>query len=409
MTCSRGRSSAGLEVPLKRRTAAVFAALCILSALTVAARIAAASPPAPQRVPVIDVTDLYHPHQDVGDNFDLIAAYALPTVELRAVILDAHARFRKPFRNADGVGYDDATGPRDAGFIPVLQLNDLFDRRVPCAPGPYTEMRSLDDRMEDAPRFQQAGVDLLLRALRESRSRVHILSFGSARPVALAFNRDPGLLRRKVARIHLCAGASPAGYLEWNVMLDRRAFVQVLRSGLPTAVYPCANERSPFELGPNNTYWKLPNLEFVRRMDPRLQSYVAYAFERSARSDFLNAVEERPDPAAVARIAAREHHVWETSVWAQVAGLRLVQRPGVGGRLVPAAEVRPGDVAVPERLVPCRLRVTDDGQFTWERTSKPTPHAIFQRDDPARSQAALREALPALYESFRTPGAQTSG
>ncbi len=47
------------------------------------------------RIPVIDVTDLYHPYQDVGDNFDLVAAYALPEIDLRAVILDAHDSFRK--------------------------------------------------------------------------------------------------------------------------------------------------------------------------------------------------------------------------------------------------------------------------------------------------------------------------
>jgi len=28
--------------------------------------------------PIIDVTDLYHPHQDVGDNFDIIAAMPFP-------------------------------------------------------------------------------------------------------------------------------------------------------------------------------------------------------------------------------------------------------------------------------------------------------------------------------------------
>ena len=48
------------------------------------------------RTPIIDVTDLYHPYQDVGDNFDLVAAYALPEIDLRAVILDAHESFRKP-------------------------------------------------------------------------------------------------------------------------------------------------------------------------------------------------------------------------------------------------------------------------------------------------------------------------
>ena len=39
--------------------------------------------------PVIDVTDLYTPYQDPGDNFDLVAAYALPQIDLKAVILDA--------------------------------------------------------------------------------------------------------------------------------------------------------------------------------------------------------------------------------------------------------------------------------------------------------------------------------
>ena len=39
-------------------------------------------------VPLIDITDLYHPPQDPGDNLDLIAAYALPEVDLKAVILD---------------------------------------------------------------------------------------------------------------------------------------------------------------------------------------------------------------------------------------------------------------------------------------------------------------------------------
>ncbi len=34
-----------------------------------------AARPAVRRIPVIDCTDLYHPHQDVGDNFDIL----LPT------------------------------------------------------------------------------------------------------------------------------------------------------------------------------------------------------------------------------------------------------------------------------------------------------------------------------------------
>src|SRR5512140_2131561 len=75
---------------------------------------------AAQRVPLIDITDLYHPPQDPGDNFDLIAPYALPEVDLRAVIFDVTAEYRKPTGQVAGLPADDR-GPREPGFIPVTQ------------------------------------------------------------------------------------------------------------------------------------------------------------------------------------------------------------------------------------------------------------------------------------------------
>ncbi|MCX5758870.1 MAG: hypothetical protein NTU83_10275, partial [Candidatus Hydrogenedentes bacterium] len=64
-------------------------------------------------VPLIDITDLYHPPQDPGDNLDMIAAYALPEVDLKAVILDVTQRYRRPYVNPDNPSYDDPQGRRD--------------------------------------------------------------------------------------------------------------------------------------------------------------------------------------------------------------------------------------------------------------------------------------------------------
>ena len=50
---------------------------------------------ASEKIPVVVITDLYHPYQDPGDNLDLINAYALPEVDLKAVILDITDAFRK--------------------------------------------------------------------------------------------------------------------------------------------------------------------------------------------------------------------------------------------------------------------------------------------------------------------------
>ena len=356
----------------------------------------------PHRVPVIDCTDLYHPHQDVGDNFDLVAAYGLPEIDLRAVILDTTDRYRQAKAHHPDPAYRDPNGPRDPGFIPVLQLNYLFNRDVPCAVGPFQAMRSPEDRMLDLPRFQQLGVELLLRTLRQSTVPVDLLSFGSARPLAVAFNRDPELLRKKVRRIHLSAGTSSPDYLEWNVMLDQKAIVRLLRSDLPIAVYPCATSKGPFAYGPNNSYWKLPSLQFIQRMDPGLKNYLAFAFSRSNRMDFLHLLDESPSEPILREVYSRPHNVWETAVWAQVAGRKIV-RPADGEyRLVEAPKVLSTDKVLPNDLRPCRLDVRDDGRFRFQWSDRPTTTWMYDRGDPQENERALRQALPALYVGFKT-------
>lgn len=357
--------------------------------------------PATKRRPVIDITDLYHPPQDPGDNVDLIAAYALPEVDLRAVILDVTGRYRRPYVNPTDHSYDDPAGHRDPGFIPVLQLNAIFGKDVPCAVGPFEAMRRPEDPMTDAPAFQQFGVALLLRTLRESAEPVDVVSFGSARPLAVAYNREPRLLEEKVRRVHLCAGGAPPGYLEWNVQLDPHAFVRVLRSNLRVALYPCATDKGPMDVGQHNTYWRLPNLETIRGMAPALRRYLAFALERNARADFLAAMEEDPPEDVVNRIAAQPHNVWETAVWMEVANRKLVRRADGHYRIIPAPEVAPGDTVVSSELRPCTINVHDDGQFDFSLTDQDSRFQIYYRADPQENQRALQEALPALYQRFK--------
>ncbi|MCC6730168.1 MAG: nucleoside hydrolase [Chthonomonadales bacterium] len=372
----------------------------LAAAAACAAPAADTATPRPRRVPVIDITDLYHPAQDPGDNVDLIAAYGLPEVELRAVVLDVSQRYRRPHRDAIDPAYSDPTGPRDGGFIPVAQLNYIFGRDVPCAAGPFEPMRHPGDTMRDAAAGQQAGVDLLLRALRASREPVDVVSFGSLRPLAVALNRDPELLRARVRRVHVCAGSMPAPYLEWNVRLDPHAFVRLLRSELPIALYPCATDGGAFALGEHNTYWRLADLGMLRRLHPRLQSYLCYALGRSQRIDFLNAIDDPPPPGALERLCPRPHHVWETAVWTQVSGRRLVRRADGTHRLLSAGAIGPGDAALPQELRPVCFEVSDAGDVRLRPAAGLARGWIYWRGDPAGQQAALQEALPALYTSF---------
>lgn len=354
-----------------------------------------------KKVPLIDVTDLYHPYQDPGDNFDIIMPYSLPEIDLKAVILDTTQNYRQAVSTHRIPEYADTSGPRDPGIIPVTQLNYLYGRNIPFAVSPFEPMKSTNDKMLDAPAFQQQGIELIINTLHNSTEKTEIAVFSSLRAVAAAYNREPGLFKEKVGRIHLCAGASSEEFLEWNVELDISAFVCLLRSELPIAIYPCASKDGPFALDSHNCFWKLNDLAFVKNMDQKLKRYIWYAFERISRNDFLKAMDENVPEEKMEGIYTRAHNVWETAVWLKLSGRELVKRQDGKYKIVCRCQLEESDVILKNQLLPCRLHVKDDGLFKFELTDESTNFSIYYREDPKENEIALREALADIYTSFK--------
>ena len=57
---------------------------------------------------------------------------------------------------------------------------------------------------------------------------------------------------------------------------------------------------------------------------------------------------------------------------------------------------------LPNELRPCTVTVQDNGIYEFRETTQPTNFSVYYRGDPRENEAALREALPALYLSFRS-------
>lgn len=364
------------------------------------------------KIPVIVITDLYHPAQDPGDNFDLLMAYALPQIDLKAVILDCTEPFRQPVATNPGEGlYPDSGGPREAGFIPMLQLNYIFDRAVPFASGPFYPMKKEDEKMFDIPKFQQQGIELLIKTLKESSKPIQIVSFGSARVLAVAFNREPELFKKKVERIHLSAGASGSKFLEWNVALDQIAIKTILNSVLPIALYPCAADSAngigygtynyPFSYDEHNTFYKLPNLKFISKMDTVLQRYLAYSFKQSLQNDFLRAMENDTILNISPDDYNDEHYVWETAVWLQVAKMKIVYNNQGKHIIIAENKLLPSHKIITNELQPCKIKLCKTG-YTFQVTKQPSNFSVFYRGDPYVYEKSAQEALPSLYCTFKS-------
>lgn len=366
--------------------------------------------------PVIIITDLYYPPQDDDDNFDLVMAYGLPELDVKAIILDITDAFRKPVADHPEL-WNDPTGPREAGIIPVMQLNYIFNRDVPFAVSPFTAMKSVSDMMRDIPGFQQQGVDLLLSTLKESKKQVQILSFGSSRVLAVAYNRDPALFREKVKMIHLNMGMAhkegtrlneinenKSKIAEWNVRLDVHSFVRLLRSDLPIALYPCGSWEG---MGKNNTFWELDDLSFITEIDEKLQRYMDYFFRRKNQYDFLRAMDlnELPDTEIIKKQYPGEFFMWTTESWLQAANLVLAGKDGSSFVIKNKNDVDKEEVIISGQLYPCKIEVGDNGKFVFTKTGTGTPSNffIYERSDPALNQRAFNAALPELFKTFH-PG-----
>lgn len=362
--------------------------------------------------PVVIITDCYHPYQDPGDNLDLIQSFALDDIEPLAIILDITDSFRKDTADHSTL-WKDPRGPREAGIIPLEQLSYIFNIRIPYAVGPITAMASETDKMSHIPAYQNEGIQLLIDVLKEAKEPVEILSFGSARVLAVAYNREPELLRQKVKLIHLSAGTASKNYAlgkdiganmipggEWNVALDVFGFNRLLKSLLPIALYPCAGKDGGFVMDENNTYFTLHDMQFLKKMRPELQAYLHYAFEPLKKHDFLRAMEAGAVYSNGQKIQFETFHVWESSIWLLARELQIVKTKDGKYGLKKKTEIKPNDKVVSNELKPIRfIEVREDGRFKFEYVDS-SNFSIFYRKDQEESEKALNQIVPELFKSF---------
>lgn len=276
----------------------------------------------PTRVPLIYCTDLFHPHDDPDDHFDLATVYAVPEFDLRCVILDqGDVQLKRP------------------GRVAVDQLNHLTGRNVPAFRGLGAKLRTPQDTGLDQPEQFQGGVAAILDTLRVATNPVAIATVGSVRDVVAAFNREPELLRAKVGKLMVFIGeASKAEFREWNVGLDPQAFIGLMRSGLRLYWVPCF-DGGEWQNAGHASFWRATQGDLLRDASPQLVQYFIYALEKETTAP-LRFLAEPVDPTRRANLFATPRNLWCTAILASLAGReltregeRFVSRPPTMGSL----------------------------------------------------------------------------
>jgi hypothetical protein len=280
--------------PAGRRSLAI---LVMLLALAATPRATPAETLPASRIPLLYCTDLFHPHDDPDDHFDLATLYAIPEFDVRGIVLDQGAL--------------QVTRP---GSIPVAQLNALTGRNIPSAIGLALKLTSPTDPGLDQPENFQGGVRLILDTLRAATCRVDIISVGSVRDLAAAFNRDPVLFREQAGRVLLFIGeASDPGFREHNVNLDPHAYVGLMRSGLNIYWVPCF-DGGLWRNDGRASFWQATHAELLRPAAPELMQFFIYALEKET-ADPLAFLRQAVDPARRDRLFGLKRNLWCTAVF----------------------------------------------------------------------------------------------
>jgi hypothetical protein len=344
-----------------------------------------------KQLPLLHVTDLYHPPQDPDDQIDLATVAALDALgdlDLKGVVLDITRRFLEP----EPAGADIA---RDPGFVITAQLGYLMGRPIPTAMGPLEPLRDPEDDASDRPAREQAGIRFILDTLAASDSPVLISCVGSARPIAAAFNRNPELMREKTRAVLLNAGSTAGSKVEWNVGLDPAAYTALWQSGLPIDWYPCATPTSAFNPEhERGTFWKAAHADLFKGLPQPLKAWFAYGYTGSARGDITRALDDLGKGPVWDILLADSRNLWSTASLVMAAG-RVLARTQAGWRFANPEEAATASEIFPWRLDPITASVDDHAIVTWSIADS-SHTRLFGRQPGLAYAQAMTEALNAL-------------
>ena len=336
--------------------------------------------------PLIHQTDLFRPHNDPDDHFDLACIYALALqgkIDLRGIVID------RPPPKFDG----------DPDVAAIAQLNHITGLTVPAAVGSAQPMKSPHDTQPSASPSDKAAVRFILEVLRQSRQRVAITVVGSCRDIALAGKTDPALFARKCAGIYINAGTgSPdpklASVLEYNVTLDLAAYRALFDLPCPVYWLPCFEDyEGEWRVKRYGTYWRFRQEEVLPALSPRMQNFFLYMFQRVRETDWLRYLYRQPDASLIQQYSQQERNMWSVVSFLHVAGLTVTTT----GEVVPIKAA--GDSGV-YAFQPVRISCNENAVTTWQPDSRSTNRYMFMVRDLEHYQSAMTRALRTLLTAL---------
>jgi hypothetical protein len=316
-------------------------------------------------VPVLHETDLFRPHEDPDDHWDLACQFALARrgfIDLRGVLID--------FPPNPGYG--------DPDIAAVHQMNYITGLSVPVGVG----QESAQEQREGS------GVHLLKRILEEAQTPVVLHIVGSSRDIALCGRRYPELFREKVRAIYLNAGSGVNGqYLEYNVELDIPSYSAIFDLPCPVYWMPCFHEVAPeMKVGEYGTFFRFLQGDLWKNYKPEVQNYFVGVLSKRQDGRWLQALQAPVDQRLLEHFGKTCRNMWCTGGFLHAAGLSI----NMEGKIVPLG-AKPEDEVF--SFVPVQVTCDEQGRNHWSNCKESVNRFLYRVNDQAVYPSAMTRAL----------------
>lgn len=319
---------------------------------------------------VFHETDLFRPHNDPDDHYDLACQFALAKrglTDLAGVLLD--------YPPDPSYGDPDVAAAAELGVITGLAVPvGIGQKRRGLPPG--------------------SGLLLLKRVLEAAESPVSLFIVGSCRDVFEAGTLWPSLFRDKVGAIYLNAGAAvDTPRLEYNVWLDPASFAGIFSLPCPVFWMPCFHSMAEEDtVGRHGSFWKFQQKMIFDRLPDRVLNYFLDVLSKRQGADWLAPLDAPVDPRLRAFFGESWRNMWCTAGFLYAAGLTVLRDGGIARR-----GERPAEEVFSFRPVAVDCR--EDGRAAWRETAA-SDRMLFTVEDPASYQEAMTRALLSLLLSL---------
>jgi hypothetical protein len=337
------------------------------------------------KIPVLHVTDLFRPHMDPDDHWDLACVYALACrgdIELKGVLIDYPP---------------EGSNDRNPDIMAVAQMNLISGISAAVSVGSSVPFESRDEAKAQTRPADQNGAQMVLDVLQSSPEPVVINILGSSRDVAIAGKKDPNLFAAKCAAIYLNAGTgsadmSSASKLEYNVTLDKSAYAAIFDLPCPVYWMPCFEElesRREQVVREYGTHYVFRQDEILPHLSDRVQKYFAYMFGRYTDCNWLHYMKAEKDEALLSKVCGMYRHMWCTGGFLHTAGYTVSR----DGEIVPLSEKSYLPVFT---FDPIKVRCDSNGVMEWTHDDNSRNRFIFHIRDTDNYQSAMTKAMKSL-------------